>query len=79
MSNKQSKKLKYKSNIYIFLKDLTSNNHNNLNRSIKTQRTIKPKIPIQFYRIGLTIMIGPLGLVQLTNRKTGKKTCKQSN
>ena len=32
-------------------------------RGIKTQRTIKTKIPLQFCMNGLTIMIGQLGLV----------------
>ena len=31
------------------------------NRGIKTWRTIKTKLPLQFCLIGLTIMIGQLG------------------
>ena len=40
-----------------------------INRSIKTQSTIKTKLPIQICMYGLTIMICQLGLVYLTNRK----------
>ena len=33
----------------------------------------RPKIPLQFGINSLTIMIGQLGLVWLTNRKKGRK------
>ena len=46
------------------------------NRVIKSKRTIKTKLPLQFCIIVLTIMIGQLGLVCL---KDGKKACKQTN
>ena len=46
---------------------------NATNRGIKTKRTIKTKLPLQFCINGLTIIIGPLRLVQLTKRKTGRK------
>ena len=39
----------------------------------KTQRTINTKLILYFCMNGLTIMIGQLGLVQLTNRKTRRK------
>ena len=43
------------------------------NRGIKTQRTIKTKLPLKFCMNGLVIVIGQLGLAQLTNRKRGRK------
>ena len=35
--------------------------------------TYKTKLPLQFCMNGLAIIIGQLGLVQMTNRKTGRK------
>ena len=43
------------------------------NRGIKIQMAIKNKIPVQFCMKDHTIMIGRLELVQLTNRKMGRK------
>ena len=53
--------------IYFFL--LTRN----VNKGIKTQRTIKIKLPLQYCMKCLTIMSGQSELFQLTNRKTGRK------
>ena len=50
-------------------------------RSIKTQRIIKTKLPLQFCKTSLTIMIGKLEIVELTNtqQEQGKKGYKQTN
>ena len=42
------------------------------NRGIKTQRTIKTKLLVQIMD-SLIIMIGQLGIIQLINRKIGRK------
>ena len=44
----------------VFLENITTGTNN---RGIKSQRTIKTKLPLQFYLNGLKIMIGQLGLV----------------
>ena len=43
------------------------------NRGTKIQMTIKIELLLQICKNGIPIMIGQLGLVQLTNRKTGRK------
>ena len=45
----------------------------NLDKNIIFFNRIIKKFPLQFCINGLTIMIGQLGLVWLTNRKTGRK------
>ena len=43
------------------------------NRGIKNRGSTRPKITMQIYVNGLKIIIGQLGIVELTNRKTGRK------
>ena len=43
----------------------------------KHRESLRPNYPSNLYE-GLTIMISKLGLVQLTNRKTGKKVSRQT-
>ena len=47
--------------------------HSFYNRGIKILRTIKTKLPLQFCVNSLVTIIGQLGLVWLTNKKTKRK------
>ena len=59
-------------NLYVQTKE-TKNLFRKNNRVIQTYRNIKIKLPLHFCMNVLIIMIGQLGIVWLTTRKTGRK------